>query len=370
MAYHSGKEDIALWITTLEENDWNLSRAAKQLDLPISTLKSRRFMMIKEGFITKDNTITLEGNKVLSKYGYSSGPTEAEVIFPEVPDDKLSADEIWKHASELYKRKLAKQVASNWLKFKMTRKGPFALAFVGDPHVDDGGTDIPLLLRDMELLEKTPGLWGVGLGDWTNAWAGRLQRLYATQEVTRSQAWTLAADLLGRKKNDTNESIWWILIKGNHDLWCGADDPLDWMSRGGALLEKWEAKFCIETPGQKQFKIWAAHDFPGTSIYNPNHGGMRKAMFSGTTADIYVSGHRHNWALFANEDSESGKPYWVARARGYKYMDDYAQRLGFGLQSYGASITAVFDPENGYSINCFADMQEAVGFLRWKRSKT
>lgn len=368
MATHLSERAIYDLIIALRNNDWNVSETARELGMKRPTLQHRREMLIREQFIDKENNL-LDAGKFIIKNHQEKEVEDEHVVFPEIPSDEIEIDELWDHLERRYEKRLERHLAAEWMEFKMKAEGPFALAFVGDPHVDDGGTDVKLLRRDIKLMEEVPYLWGVGLGDWTNNWIGRLSRIYASQEVSKPQAWQLAADIISRKKTGTNKSIWWLLIKGNHDLWSGTDDPLDWMERGGAVLEKWEAKFAIKCPNGKEFRVWAAHDFPGNSIYNPNHGGMRKALFSGISADLYISGHRHNWALFNNEDYETGKPYWVARARGYKFIDEYAKRLGFGSQIYGATITAVIDPSSNYSMHCYADMEEAVDFLNYKRKK-
>ena len=72
-----------------------------------------------------------------------------------------------------------------------------------------------------------------------------------------------------------------------------------------------------------------------------------------------------------NEDADNKKVYWAVRARGYKFIDDYANRLGFADQEYGASILTVFDPyaEGPGSMQCFADIEEGGEYLTWKRER-
>ena len=62
----------------------------------------------------------------------------------------------------------------------------------------------------------------------------------------------------------------------------------------------------------------------------------------------------------------------TARAKGYKTEDSFADRLGHGEQRNGQAITAVFDPEADSDtafLVCFANVQEAAEYLRWKRAK-
>jgi UDP-2,3-diacylglucosamine pyrophosphatase LpxH len=100
----------------------------------------------------------------------------------------------------------------------MKSDNAFGLVFIGDPHIGDQGCNIGLLRKHINTINKTPNLYGIGLGDYTNNWAGRLaQRLAPLEETTRPQVWKLV-DWFFRSVD------WFLLIKGNHDVWSGADD--------------------------------------------------------------------------------------------------------------------------------------------------
>jgi hypothetical protein len=286
---------------------------------------------------------------------------------PHIPDSDAPVDELIERLAANYERRANSHAAKQWARFTLHDKGPYVLAVVGDPHLDDPGTDWGLLRQHHELLRREH-VHGVCLGDVTNNWAGKLQRLYAEQDVTRTQAWKLAAWFF--------QSVpWLIIIKGNHDLWSssyGQGDPLDWMSRGAALLEDWQAKFEVATSEGHVTRVWAAHDFKGISIYNPLHGPMRAQKFSAGEADVYCAGHQHHWELFCGEDAlKSAKPYWIARARGYKSLDEHADRHQFGTQRHGATIGIVVDPtrDGPAGLHCYADLAEAVDVMEWKRAR-
>ena len=345
----------------------------------ISWLKLGKMIGIS-GSAAKERVATLQRNGLINEK-YS--PNEAHEFFqnkvsvnkttptyeaPDLLDPEMSAEDLIERLKKSFVRKHQAAMSREWMTFKMKSNGPYGLCFVGDPHVDDPGCNWPLLERDIDLIANTEGMYGVALGDYTNNWAGRLQRLYTKQETTVSQAWKLAEWFFGRKKPN-GQSIWMLLIKGNHDAWSGASDPLDWMSRGSAVLSDWQAKFSVEADNGAKISIHAAHDFAGSSIYNPLHGPMKMAKFDGR-AKIYVCGDKHNWACMELEDMMvPGEVYWACRARGYKFLDDYAEKLGYSGQMYGASITLVVDPdkEGPSSYRCFPDLEEATEFLTWKR---
>jgi hypothetical protein len=285
---------------------------------------------------------------------------------PSIPSDDVPVEHLIEQLSERFERRAENAEAKRWMRFALRDPGPYLLAFVGDPHLDDNGCNWPLLRRDVALM-STPHVHGVMLGDVTNNWSGKLQRLYAHQDVTRDRAWKLAEWYF-------RAVPWLMLLKGNHDIWSqshGQGDPLDWMARGSAALEDWSSKFEVAA-GEHVVRIWASHDFKGTSIYNPLHGPMRAARFSAGEADILAAGHQHHWEIFSGEDADkSHRPHWLIRARGYKYLDPHADRHQYASQQHGAVIAVVVDPsrDGPAAIQCYADLAEAVEILSFKRQR-
>ena len=160
-------------------------------------------------------------------------------------------------------------------------------------------------------MQNTDGYYAINLGDSTNNWVGSLARLYADQSTSKREELLLLEWLI--------KSIDWLcIIKGNHDLWTGTGNPIDYLSSGcDAAVKSWQAKIRFQFPSVKEgIKLWASHDFPGHSMYNPNHS-MRKAdMMSSGIADIYVAGHKHNWAYQTFENGHNNKVLHFLRARG------------------------------------------------------
>jgi transposase-like protein len=279
---------------------------------------------------------------------------------PKIPTAHEPIDAMIERRAEAFERKRAASKAKEWMLFRVDEVAPFCLVFVGDPHADDDGCDLPTLKRHLELIEATPGMWAVGMGDWTNNWIGRLSRLYAEQGTTASDAWRFAEWMLGKP-------IWMLLLRGNHDMWSGAGDPLRWITREGlAPLVDWQAQFRVAC-GDAEWKINAAHDFPGHSMWNRLHSPMRRAKMTGHNADLFIAAHRHTFALGEEQDEHSGRVSWLARAKGYKAIDTYANNLGYGdQQDRGQSIAAVCNPSTG-RMQCFSDLDEAAAYLAWLR---
>ena len=63
----------------------------------------------------------------------------------------------------------------------------------------------------------------------------------------------------------------------------------------------------------------------------------------------------------------------MGRARGYKYIDDYAKFHGYWNYEYGGSILFVIDPKADkptIRIQEFADLEEGADYFTWKRSRS
>lgn len=655
-------------ILAIKEQAGSIRQAAKQLGCVRSTL-SRRLLKIG-----------------------AEGKARPAYIPPTLEESELPAEDIIARNKRSFERRKRAEASRLWMEFKVKDKGPFALVFVGDPHMDDNGCNWSLLERDVAILRDTEAMYGIGLGDYTNNWSGRLQRIYADQQTTRSEAHKLAEWFFGQKKPN-GQSAWWLLLKGNHDcldpetevftrrgwlryddllqtdevfgidtetdlgrwqpiteiikrqsngflnhlkitgvdvactdrhrvlhrhrpgggkpfseyryaspsdlsgrigipvsavldapgasidddeialagwfltdgwfeskrgyvrfgqskdhrpicdlldavgmayttdtrqrdprpikgvevksalpfttirvaakdrerfctivpakdklpdwawqmdgrqfrvllnslmagdgtwygdvrkggmlygterlldevqalchmhgfsaiktrdgrgdfrlnicqrrtremdvgdkvkrreydgpVWCltvplsnfmvrrngavyftgnswssshGNGDVLDWMQRGSAALEDWQAQF-VAVADKVRVPVWAAHDFKGSSIWNPLHGPMRKGALN-SDADIYVCGDKHNWGLTELESQEQpGRIVWSIRARGYKFIDSHASRLGFGSQDHGASIAMIVDPdaEGPNRVRCIPCLEEARDYLAFKR---
>lgn len=285
---------------------------------------------------------------------------------PPIPADDIPVEQLIDQLAERFERRAENAAAKRWMRFALHDAGPYVLAFVGDPHLDDNGCNWPLLKRDVELMRR-PHVHGIMLGDVTNNWSGKLQRLYAHQDVSRDRAWKLAEWFW-------QAVPWLLLVKGNHDIWSqshGQGDPLDWMARGSAALEDWQARIEVAA-GEHTLRVWASHDFKGSSLYNPLHGPMRAQRFSPGDADILAAGHQHHWEIFSGEDADkTTRPHWLVRARGYKYLDPHADRHQYASQQHGATIAAVIDPsrDGPAAVQCYADLAEAVEILEFKRQR-
>lgn len=297
--------------------------------------------------------------------GFAGRTETADLVFPELPSSELPAEQLIEQACKRFEGHLEAREARRWMEIKVKSNKPIGVTFMGDPHIDNNGCNWPLLRRDIRILEETPGLFAVNIGDLTDNWVGRLVRLYADQEMSKKQAWKLAKYLL------KDCGIKWLChILGNHDAWNDGPYLIKANAHPVVPVEDWQSRFQLVFPNGQRVRVHAAHDFPGSSIWNKMHGPQKASMML-EQADIFACGHKHEWAINESENANRDFVYHLIRARGYKFIDSYSDQLGYGSQKFGASITAIIDPMAAGTkrVRCFPDLEEAAEFLTWKRAR-
>lgn len=295
-------------------------------------------------------------------------PPKKDFEVPALPSEELTLAEIMEHRRKVWKRKDAGAKARKLIPVKVNLDGPIGILHIGDPHIDDDGCDFPLLESHVDLARKTPGLVCGTVGDLHNNWIGRLARLYAQQSTTARQAWMLVEWLVTTVN-------WLYLVKGNHDLWTGSGDPLDFIKRYAdmGVMEAHGARLELAFPNGKAVRVNARHDFSGHSMWNPNHGPV-KAIKGGWRDHILTCGHKHETGFGPPiKDPASGLISWPLRCAGYKRHDRYADELGLPDQNISPAILTVIDPQYADDdprlITPFLSAEEGAEFLTWKRKR-
>lgn len=288
------------------------------------------------------------------------------VSMPVFPDDDVDALQILDHMERRFEQRLKSEQAKHWFAVKVGSNAPFGLATVGDPHIGSNGCNIPLLRRDAALLAKTDGVGAINIGDTTDNWQGKLLRLYADNDVSKQTERRLARWFL-----EDAGIPWMMWLLGNHDNMDGGFATyLRTIGATSVPMIDWQAKFRLVFPNGRELRCNFAHNHKGTSIYNPLHGQKREHLWHGADmADLIVAGH-HHVAASTQEESQDGRIVTLARARGYKWLDDHATHHGFRNNEHGASLLFVIDPttENPAKlITPFLDLEAGLDFLKWMR---
>jgi hypothetical protein len=288
-----------------------------------------------------------------------------EITAPLIPSDDIDIKEIIDGMCKRFNKRINAHESKKWMEFQVNHSDPIGINFFGDPHLDDDGCNWPLLKEHIEVCKNTPGMFGANIGDTHNNWVGRLMKEYASQETSRSTAFKLIEWFF----HDSGVK-WLLILAGNHDGWNFGSETMSRITKNICPMIDWRAQFKLKFKNGAEFLVDAAHDHNGHSQWNSLHG-QQKASTMGGIAHLYIAGHKHNWALAQNECPHTSRIYWLARARGYKYIDSYAENLGFGSQKFGASITVIIDPKANdvNRVRCFADPKEGAEYLNFLRSR-
>lgn len=281
-----------------------------------------------------------------------------EVEYQELPEDDLPIIEILDILTNRNKKKIQAARAKEWQKIKIKTKNPIVLAFVGDPHLDDGGCDLELLRNHVELM-SAPNVFAVNVGDTTNNWVGNLMRLYADQDTSLATARKLIKWFL----NDSGVN-WLFWVTGNHDLWGDGSEFIKMIGANKTLIEDWQAKVQLEFDTGLSVPVWVAHDFKGRSMYSKVHGAAKTAR-ERRGAAIYCSGHTHDWGMYSEEHPDTGQIFHAMKARGYKFVDSYSIVNGFSENKHGATVAVVIDPREANlstAITPFIDLEKAIKY--------
>lgn len=275
--------------------------------------------------------------------------------------------ELLEQRKAAFARKRKHEDARRLIPVKMPISGPYGILWMGDPHVDDDGTDIGLIEQHITIAKKTEGLYLANVGDTTNNWVGRLARLYGEQSTSSEQAWMLAEWMfrLGADK-------WTILLGGNHDCWSGSGDPLRWIAGSiNALYQPTEARLELSQLGTKAtIRVNARHDFSGQSQWNPTHAIMKAAQL-GIKDHFMVCGHKHISGIAMLKCPDEDLITVCLQLASYKKLDRYAKERAFRDQNISPAALTIIDtsrPANGV-ITVYHDIEEGADILKFKRRK-
>ena len=264
--------------------------------------------------------------------------TKKKFTAPKLPSKSRDIDQLIKDRIEESRRAKNADTARDLICIPIHLDGPIGILILGDPHVDDAGCDFELLAQHRQVIIDHPYILGASVGDYQNGWIGRLGALYGEQQTTSKEAWHLVEWLV-------SPVSWLFLVAGNHDLWAGSGDPLEWIAaQQGSLYEPHGVRIELHHPCGTTTRIHARHDFPGTSIYSQLHGPRREAIM-GFRDDLIICGHKHTGAVetFVTPD---GNVCQIVRVSGYKVADSYAKQLGLKKHNIFPGALVIIDPRH------------------------
>ena len=279
--------------------------------------------------------------------------------------DYMPIDQLIEHRKKKYSIKVKGRESKKLINIDIKVNGPIGICHFGDPHIDDDGTNIAEIYALCDLINKTEGMFAGNLGDVQNNWVGRLSFLHGQQSVTAKESWRLTEHFV-------NSVNWLYLIAGNHDVWSGDGDPLDFiMGDHKGVYEKWGARLNLRFPNGKEIRASCRHTFKGNSMWNTAHG-IAKAAQMGWKDHILTCGHTHVSGYQVLKDPASGLISHALQVASFKIIDNYADKLGLDDKNiFNAPVTIIdprYDDDDNRLITTIFNPYEAAEYLTWKRS--
>ena len=255
-----------------------------------------------------------------------------------IPSKERSIEELIKHRVEESRRSREWEDATKLIEIEIRTPGPVGFMVFGDPHIDSPGADFELLKNHVELAKaRRDTVFAINVGDYRDNWIGRLGRLYSQTTVSAKEGWKLTEWLI--------QSMSWVaLIRGNHDAWCGDNDPLDWIARGADVGVDMAngVRLALRHPNEAVTRLHVRHDFPGNSLYNPLHA-LKRETLHGYRDHIIVAGHRHEGADAG--DMIGGLAVQMVRVSGYKVSDSFRHEKHFPVRNLHPAALIIVDPD-------------------------
>jgi hypothetical protein len=287
---------------------------------------------------------------------------EIQVTASPVTDEPIEA--ILDRKKQFMRRAKEHDAWAGLIPVQVKETKPICVMAIGDPHVDDNYCDIEQLEADLEVIRRTPGMYAGHLGDVTNSWVGRLQKLYANQSTTFAEGVRLTEWML-----EAAPTLFFVL--GNHDLWNNGADILGLLTRNlGGVTQAHGVRMALRWPNGEEIRIHARHDFPGDSQFNPVHG-LRKETLWGHRDHVLIAGHKHVDGV-GMVPSIDGVCHWMLRVSGYKVIDDFAKERNFRPQRAAPSVSLVLDPYSRVEaerVKPFWDHEAAADYLTFLRNR-
>lgn len=339
---------------------------ARELGCSERAVHERRRAVEKRRAITLDAGSAI-GGKANAVHSEASAAVPFEVA--DIPSGELPIAELLQQRCRRFSVRAVHEQAARLRDVRIKLDGPFGLFWFGDEHLDDDGTNLPELMRHVELIKRTDGLLACSVGDHINNWAGRLARLYSEQSTSARDAWRLAEWYL-------RELQWLIRDNGNHMDWSGAGDPVRYIvDTATGVHGNGEACVRLHTPVGEAFTLKLRHKWPGHSMWNTVHAISRAAQM-GERYDILVGGHTHVTG-YAKIKHRDGLLTHCVQVASYKEFDRYAAELGLPDKAISPCAVIVINPyatSRAGMIHIYDDPDEGVAVLnalrqRWKAER-
>lgn len=206
---------------------------------------------------------------------------------------------------------------------------PIIIGCIGDVHAGGKELDYELLRRDVRFIAAHKNAYAILGGDLIDGF------FFNPAQDQQIASWN-EQRLFSKAIIDELQGKILFMIEGDHDMWMTKMGPgiyEEFRDTYGIDIVRGSTRVNLHLPGV-DYKIVAAHQLPGHSMYNDVHPEMRESKFGTQGADVYLGFHTHKKAFHKQmvDTFEECKEQLFVSSGPYKYSDDYAKKKGYSKQ--------------------------------------
>lgn len=307
--------------------------------------------------------------RIRAAYDAGDERIDPAMLFQERTPQSRTMQEINQARIELGLRNERKVSKGDWRKPSLVNVpgGPFILGILGDPHLDNAGTDLEAFEDAIERRNPEERIFTACGGDFFDNWVGALTREYKSSGDPYP-AWVVFEDMMERHP-------FLFSVSGNHDLWASgtADFLVEFMRRQGMLFRRSGGRFILNTGEGKPITVAMRHIWQGNSQYSEAHNLKRAVTFGHTDDDLVCGFHFHKGELRTHVRPLDGKVSKLAQVSSFKRLDDYANDRGLMSPETSPVVWAVCDarePVTSHNrVQLFYDFEAARAMQLHQRGK-
>jgi hypothetical protein len=219
---------------------------------------------------------------------------------------------------------------------------PVGIAHWGDWHLGCEGTDYESFLSDSEKIQKTEGLYFIGMGDYKDNYIQG-----APKGGSFGQAFQpYMQDLLVQHEMGKVGDKAIALIRGCHDAWDYKESGKDFIETLCDITEAvnlWHGGELSIKLGDETYLWRARHKFKFQSALNVENA-MRRIMETQGPCDVAAEAHYHN--PYTLQRGLMGANRVMLRSGSYKMWDDFGQQIGGYVGQRGIPVVIIFPEEH------------------------
>lgn len=293
-------------------------------------------------------------------------PHKNKVIIDELPPAMMTDEELFEFRVEQTTCNIEREDAKNWRKVHLDTDLPIGLAIFGDPHLDNKNANLLRFKHHLEIVAGASNrVYCVNIGDVLDNWKGN-EKLAQKKCDDNGLSYEDGLRMVNYVLNQSGVN-WLVWLHGNHEAWNQLTRIVELMGKNkpSTIFEYWEAKIVLSFSNSVTYRLWARHNFKGTSQWSKIIG-LNKAARLLEEADLYCAGHTHEFGYGQEYIAERNLFPTTLRVRGYKTHDDYAKTHGFANGNDGEMAFIVIDPlvvNPNHRTTVFADPQKGLMYL-------